>query len=182
MCGRSCSSSFMETSDLYDTSRFFPALEADALRWLHTNGLRRFRDAAKLRSEQAQAIQYGYNAWVATGAEDTPLEKVIFTQRRLVGFEYTKDATRGKLPLRASKTFELMRGDCKDFAVLAAAMLLALGLKPVIELHAAGEGHNNHVRCHEPITGITLEKSAPEHVEPRVGIFACLAFRLDADE
>ena len=95
---------------------------------------------------------------------------------------YKRDPARGKIPLRASKTFKTMCGDCKDFAVLAASMLAALGLTPFLELHTSGEGHCNHMCCYEPVTEITMGKSSDYDDSPRPRVFACLRFRPDAAE
>ena len=109
---------------------------------------------------------------------DTPLNKMIFLIRKLDSFVYIKDPERGKIPLPATQTFETMQGDCKDFAVLAAAMFLVLGLEPVLQ-HEVSPGCG-HILCREMITGISVEKSdRNSRKTPWATSFVCQYFSLD---
>jgi hypothetical protein len=168
----------MDVIDLEYTGRFFPSLEADARSWLRRVGFKRYRRAVGLTVRQTKSLRA---AWIRAGANTTVFDTVIFVQRWLSPFEYMRDPARGKIPLRGSKTFKLMRGDCKDFAVLAASLLKALGLTPYLELRARGDGHCNHMCCHEPITEITLGRSSDYDDSTRARVFACVQFRIDAD-
>lgn len=133
-----------------------------------------FIEASRLSPDQADSIR---DTWRSMDVLDTPLNKMIFLIRKLDSFVYIKDPERGKIPLPATQTFDTMQGDCKDFAVLAAAMFLALGLEPIIQ-HQVSTGCG-HMLCREKTTGITLEKSDPSNKTPWAQSLACQYFSLD---
>jgi len=157
-------------------SEIFRNIDIGALLWL---GKYRkiFIEASKLLPEQESSLR---NEWESMDVLDAPLNKVIFLLRKLEPFVYVKDPERGKIPLPARETFEAMRGDCKDFAALAAAMFLARGLEPIIQ-HQVSPGCG-HMLCREKTTGITVEKSNPDNETPWAQSLVCQYFSLDPEE
>lgn len=98
-------------------------------------------------------------AGLARRLEKKPARAIIMAAKLSRFWSYAHCEKRGVVPMPASATLRTLRGDCKDFAIAAATLLVVAGLEPVLIRECQSGLNGRHMLVYVPGWGTTLEAS-----------------------